>query len=252
MFSKFVSKTLIRSAVRIICAALILAITACTQAPGEQTPPPVTASPIVTIDPSPSTTLSTFSNFLTEDGTGLVRDVETSPIQPELVIGDSTLDIRWLDCPKDLNKIDIQKILDAFPYVDFNTDTVWPEDLPVCYDPSAIMEAGKNPGLGVRSLHEQDITGKGVSIAIFDQTLLTGHSEYKDNLALLYSHTHWAAGSRQIRRISFISCLSPWMDGRPRILPVQMTMFFTARAAGVGSPPIWRGSTLWPVRSILI
>nr|WP_243151682.1 S8 family serine peptidase [Anaerotruncus colihominis] len=44
------------------------------------------------------------------------------------------------------------------------------------------MELGRDPGLGVRILHEQGITGKGVGIAIIDQTLLTDHQEYKDRL----------------------------------------------------------------------
>ena len=49
-------------------------------------------------------------------------------------------------------------------------------------DPDAILELGKNPGLGIRDIHAQGITGKGVSIAIIDQALYTGHQEYKDNL----------------------------------------------------------------------
>jgi len=41
-----------------------------------------------------------------------------------------------------------------------------------------IMENGKNPGLGVRSLHKQGITGKGVNVAIIDQNLLLNHPEF--------------------------------------------------------------------------
>jgi subtilisin family serine protease len=41
-----------------------------------------------------------------------------------------------------------------------------------------IMENGKNPGLGVRSLHAQGITGKGVNVAIIDQNLLLDHPEF--------------------------------------------------------------------------
>jgi serine protease AprX len=42
------------------------------------------------------------------------------------------------------------------------------------------VEAGRNPGLGVRALHAQGITGKGVSVAIIDQNLAgTDHPEYQ-------------------------------------------------------------------------
>jgi serine protease AprX len=45
-----------------------------------------------------------------------------------------------------------------------------------------VMTAGKNPGLGVRSLHEQGITGKGVRVAIIDQNLPGLHPEYKGRI----------------------------------------------------------------------
>lgn len=43
------------------------------------------------------------------------------------------------------------------------------------------MEAAKNPGLGIRQLHEQGFTGKGIKMAIIDQPLGM-HEEYKDNI----------------------------------------------------------------------
>jgi len=46
------------------------------------------------------------------------------------------------------------------------------------------MDLGKDPGLGIRSLHAQGITGRGVGIAIIDQTLLVDHQEYADQLRL--------------------------------------------------------------------
>ena len=49
-----------------------------------------------------------------------------------------------------------------------------------------VIEAGKNPGLGVRSLHERGITGKGVNVAIIDQNLILGHPEYTDNIVDYY------------------------------------------------------------------
>ena len=45
-----------------------------------------------------------------------------------------------------------------------------------------IMEEGKNPGLGVRALHEKGITGKGVNVAIIDQPIEVNHPEYKGKI----------------------------------------------------------------------
>lgn len=72
----------------------------------------------------------------------------------------------------------------------FNTATKWPEKLPKGFNPSEIMEIGKNPGLNVRKLHEEGITGKGIGIAIIDQSLLVDHEEYKDQLRL-YEEINW-------------------------------------------------------------
>jgi hypothetical protein len=67
----------------------------------------------------------------------------------------------------------------------FDSRTVWPEPnkLPERFDPARVLEEGKNPGLGVRSLHKQGIDGKGVGIALIDQPLVKNHKEYIDNIA---------------------------------------------------------------------
>ena len=51
------------------------------------------------------------------------------------------------------------------------------------------MEIGKNPGLNIRKLHKEGLTGKGIGIAIIDQNLLVDHSEYKDQLRM-YEEIH--------------------------------------------------------------
>jgi hypothetical protein len=43
--------------------------------------------------------------------------------------------------------------------------------------PSDLLERCKDPGLGIRSLHQQGITGQGVTAAIIDQPLLLDHPE---------------------------------------------------------------------------
>jgi hypothetical protein len=66
----------------------------------------------------------------------------------------------------------------------FDSLTIWPpmDRMPPEYDPARVLEMGKNPGLGIRRLHAQGITGRGVAIAIVDQTLLTRHVEYAGRL----------------------------------------------------------------------
>ncbi|UCF17181.1 MAG: S8/S53 family peptidase, partial [Phycisphaerales bacterium] len=55
--------------------------------------------------------------------------------------------------------------------------------LPPGFDPEAVMKWGKYPGLGIKQLHGQGIAGKGVHVAIIDQPLLLGHTEYASQLA---------------------------------------------------------------------
>ncbi|OGG39761.1 hypothetical protein A2118_01810 [Candidatus Kaiserbacteria bacterium GWA2_50_9] len=48
--------------------------------------------------------------------------------------------------------------------------------------PERLLEEGKNPGLGIRKLHGQGITGAGVVVGIIDQRISPTHSEFKDNI----------------------------------------------------------------------
>jgi subtilisin family serine protease len=62
--------------------------------------------------------------------------------------------------------------------------TVWPgpSRLPRGFQPSRRLEEGKNPGLGVRRLHQEGINGSGVGIAIVDEVLRRDHIEYADRI----------------------------------------------------------------------
>lgn len=82
----------------------------------------------------------------------------------------------------DLTNLDLTESLDNLVYADFDSKTKWPDNLPDGFEPEMIMELGKNPGLEIRELHKNGITGKGVGIAIIDQALLVDHIEYKDQL----------------------------------------------------------------------
>lgn len=102
----------------------------------------------------------------------------------ELPKFDENLNADWqIDLrSRDLSKLNVKDRLSDLMYAEFDSKTIWPNELPKEFDVKKIMEYGKNPGLNIRKLHEKGITGKGVSIAIIDQTLLTEHEEYKDRL----------------------------------------------------------------------
>lgn len=84
----------------------------------------------------------------------------------------------------DLTNLDLSDELEYLKISDFDDYTVWPsaDKLPKMYDVEKIKEYGKDPGLNIRQIHEDGITGKDIGIAIIDQNTLIDHSEYKDNL----------------------------------------------------------------------
>lgn len=82
----------------------------------------------------------------------------------------------------DLREADLSGQGDQLLHADFDSRTQWPQVLPQEVDPDKLMELGRDPGLGVRALHAQGVTGEGVGIAIIDQTLLTDHREYAGRL----------------------------------------------------------------------
>ncbi len=89
----------------------------------------------------------------------------------------------------DLTNLDLSERLNDLLYADFDSKTKWPDRLPDGFEPQMIMELGKNPGLGLRELHEKGITGKGIGLAIIDQGLLVDHIEYKKQLKM-YEEIH--------------------------------------------------------------
>lgn len=84
----------------------------------------------------------------------------------------------------DLTDLDLSKSMDVLQIANFDSKTKWPpsDKLPPGFSIQQTMEMGKDPGLGIRELHTQGITGKGVGIAIIDQTLLVDHQEYVNQI----------------------------------------------------------------------
>ncbi len=79
-----------------------------------------------------------------------------------------------------LVKLDLKDQIEFLNSMTFDTLTDWPSEdkLPQEFHPAQLVANAKNPGLGVRALHAKGIDGTGVGIAIIDQPLLLGHTEY--------------------------------------------------------------------------
>jgi len=90
-------------------------------------------------------------------------------------------DVRW----KDMSKLDLADRKGLVATLTFNQKTIWPspEKMPVGADPNRVLTAGMNPGLGVRDLHHQGITGRGVNVAIIDQPVYLDHPEFAGKIA---------------------------------------------------------------------
>ena len=66
----------------------------------------------------------------------------------------------------------------------FNKWTLWNEqDIPAA---RKVLEQGKNPGLGIRALHDSGINGQGVNIAVISQHIGLEHPEYAGRIAAYY------------------------------------------------------------------
>ena len=81
-------------------------------------------------------------------------------------------DVRW----KDLSKLSLSELKGLIVTLRFNRKTVWPGRAGSYAD--KLLTKAMNPGLGVRQLHQQGITGKGVNVAIIDQPTYMVHPEF--------------------------------------------------------------------------
>jgi hypothetical protein len=152
-------RTLLHTPVVVIMAAIIVGC-------GSSTNGPDTKSDAIERDPSPSG----FSG-------GILYQL---PFYDRESGQQCQVDLR----SKNVSSLDLTERLNDLLYADFDSRTVWPEKsmLPPLFDPEQILETGKNPGLGVRTLHDRGIEGQTVGIGIIDQPLLVHHHEIADNL----------------------------------------------------------------------
>ncbi|MFA6093464.1 MAG: methyltransferase domain-containing protein [Elusimicrobiota bacterium] len=169
----------------------LLALTAFTHA-GENSPPSKDAAPVIH-----------FSNCLASSPLGGIC-TRPSPWKPPLKPLDSLpmydprsenpwqLDLRG----RDLSALSVQTRTADLLHASFDSETRFPKELPPGFDFREIMELGENPGLGVRHLHKQGITGRGIRIAVIDQNLLLEHEEYAGRIRS-YEELHWPEKARE-------------------------------------------------------
>ena len=95
----------------------------------------------------------------------------------------------------------------------FDSKTKFPtkDKLPKGFSPAQILRKNQNPGLNIRKLHKQGITGKDVNIAIIDQSLLLDHEQYADRLQYYWqdpSHRPYADSSASMHGPAVTSILA--------------------------------------------
>jgi subtilisin family serine protease len=68
----------------------------------------------------------------------------------------------------------------------FDQETKWPKNhLPDGFDPVTWLNNARNPGLGVRQLTQEGITGRGISIALIDKPIRSSHSEFTGRMSYI-------------------------------------------------------------------
>jgi beta-lactamase regulating signal transducer with metallopeptidase domain len=80
---------------------------------------------------------------------------------------------------RDLSKLTFEDGMLPVSTLTFNEKTTWPTTERMgAWKPSLLLQAAKEPGLGIGEVHAQGITGKGVTVAIIDQPLDPAHPEF--------------------------------------------------------------------------
>ena len=81
--------------------------------------------------------------------------------------------MRW----RDLRGLDLRAQTSLVQRLSFNQQTRSPprERMPGGSDAGTVMTNAMNPGLGLRELHRQGITGRGVSVAVIELLFESAH-----------------------------------------------------------------------------
>lgn len=134
----------------------------------------------------------------------------------------------------DLSEADLTDDLEALLFSSFDSKTIWPNKLPEGFDIDFIMENDKNPGLGIRSLHDQGITGENVGIGIIDQVLLVDHVEYKEQLRY-YKQINFTEGYNEVSS-PHGSAVSSIAVGKTVGVAPKADLYYIGIEEGFGNP----------------
>ena len=144
---------------------------------------------------------------------------------------------------KDLSSMNLQNNPPDLAWATFDDATRWPAagqmPAPADFDPTRIIAMGRNPGLGLRALHAQGITGRGVGIAIIDQILPTDHPEYVDRLRLYEeaSDVFWPFNSAEMHG----AAVSSYAVGRTIGVAPEADLYFIAtHFGGMSLRALWQ------------
>ena len=103
-----------------------------------------------------------------------------------------------------------------------------------------IMENGKNPGLGIRALHGQGITGEGVSVAIIDEAIFLEPPEFSDRIVDYYE-CHDVQSQGGMHGNAVISILA----GRTCGVAPGVKVYYVAVPSGLSDSAYWADGLNW-------
>lgn len=104
---------------------------------------------------------------------------------PNFSDDESNISFNWFNVfSTDISNINLRDAGEKIKYMSFDDKTIFPSDdkMPSDFNPKVLLEKGKNPGLGIKNIHADGITGKGVTVAIIDNALNIDHQEIKNNV----------------------------------------------------------------------
>jgi len=142
---------------------------------------------------------------------------------PEPVIGSNRfLDLRGAD----VSMISFKEEAAIFHTFTFDTSTKWPEDesMPGWDLPGEILEKGKYLGLGLSTLAQKGITGKGVAVAVIDRPTLSEHQAFGPGFSYIeVASGHSGTGQPSLNGTAVAGLLA----GRDGVAP-EATLYYFA------------------------
>lgn len=129
------------------------------------------------------------------------------PLEEFPTYNTETLKGRYIDVrSRDISHLNLKDRMEDLIQSQFDSKTRWPENLPQGFEPEEILSMNKTPGLNIKKLHEQGVTGENVGIGVVDYGLIINHEEYRDRLKL-YDEVHYKAKQAHFHGPSIASIL---------------------------------------------